>query len=223
MSAGKRKLRKRTWNLQLRQYCCACKLLLLHCLRIWETHASGPSSSERRTVLLTCTLVATLSVEAGNNGTSESDIHSTWRALLPTCAALGTRRQGRVLKRTGTWTLQGPGGAVASSVNVARGQAVRQDSNQQGFGSMRLGECTRHRRPYTKGSLAMNCGNWSRGKNFAVDAVTRYLVIEDAKVREVAVQCLAKVAPKGDDRVIRALAARKGDTSFPVRVRVMQV
>ena len=60
-------------------------------------------------------------------------------------------------------------------------------------------------------------------ENFAVDvdAVTRCLDVEDAMVRDV--QCLAQVAPKGDDRVILPLAARRGDPSFLVSVWVMQV
>ena len=60
-------------------------------------------------------------------------------------------------------------------------------------------------------------------EEFVVDAVIRCLEDEDALVRELAVQCLAKVAPKGDARVILALAARRGDTSFRVRVQVLQV
>ena len=60
-------------------------------------------------------------------------------------------------------------------------------------------------------------------EEFAIDAVTRCFDVEDAMVREVASQCLAEVAPKGDDRVVLALAAPMGDTSFLVRVWVMQV
>ena len=60
-------------------------------------------------------------------------------------------------------------------------------------------------------------------EEFAVDAETWCLDVEDAMVREVAVQCLAKVAPKSDDCLILALAARKKDSSFPVRAGVGQV
>ena len=60
-------------------------------------------------------------------------------------------------------------------------------------------------------------------EEFAVDVETWCLDVEDAMVREVAVQCLAKVAPKSDDCLILALAVRKKDSSFPVRAGVGQV
>jgi len=60
-------------------------------------------------------------------------------------------------------------------------------------------------------------------EEFVVDAVMRCLEDEDDTVREVAVQTLAKMDRKGDDNVIHALTARRGDPSFRVRVKVLQV
>ena len=176
-------------------------------------------------------LTAGLTVEAGNNGAAESETpfdpagsavylccawSTDWHMHTPRtrlCPGQNSERGSWPAPRAATPEKETPGSvALAASISPKNcREAVRQQSCRQ---RMNLCDLVSE---FDTGLLvrkaALQCAADMVAREVsAFDAVTKRLDVENAMVREVAVQRLAKFSP-----ILLKLAARSRDTCFPVR------